>query len=101
MSFNKLKKILSSDSHNNLDDIVQRAKNMEELCFILKKTLSNEAAEHLVACNIRNTGKLIILCSSIAWAAKFRYQNELFLNAARKKFPNVTDCKIKVADIKA
>ena len=56
MSLNKLKKILSSDSHNNLDDIVQRAKNMEELCFILKNTLSNEAAEHLVACNIRNTG---------------------------------------------
>ena len=37
MSFNNLKKILTSESHNNLDSIVQRAKNMDELCFTLKK----------------------------------------------------------------
>ena len=74
MSFNKLQKILNSSSHNNLDDIVQRAKNMEELCFTLKKTIDNEASQYLIACNIRNSGKLIILCNSNAWASKFRYQ---------------------------
>jgi hypothetical protein len=100
MSLNKLKNILSSDSHNNLDDIVQRAKNMEELCSTLKKIISDEAAQHIVACNIRSNGKLVILCNSIAWAAKFRYQNVLFLSAARKMFPHITDCKIKIADIR-
>jgi|TARA_B110000263_G_scaffold28844_1_gene21953 hypothetical protein len=99
MSLNKLKKILSSESHNNLDSIVQRAKNMEELRFILKKTLSDDAAQHLIACNIRSSGKLIILCNSNAWATKFRYQSTLFLSAARKRFPSISDCQIKVTNI--
>lgn len=96
MSFNKLQKILNSSSHNNLDDIVQRAKNMEELCFTLKKTIDNEAAQYLIACNIRKSGKLIVLCNSNAWASKFRYQNQLFLRTAREKFPHVTSCEIKI-----
>lgn len=99
MSFNNLKKILTSESHNNLDNIVQRAKNMDELCFTLKKTLNDEAAKHLIACNIRSSGKLIILCNSNAWATKFRYQNASFISAARKKFPSISDCQIKVANI--
>ena len=76
MSFNKLKKILNSKTHNNLDKVVQRAKDIEELHLLINNNLNKETASHIIGCNLDDSGKLVILCDSIAWAAKLRFEKK-------------------------
>ena len=97
MSFNKLKKILNSKTYNNLDKVVQRAKDIEELQLLINNNLNKETASHIIGCNLDDSGKLVILCDSIAWAAKLRFENEKILKIARKRFPNTANCVIRIS----
>jgi len=97
MPFNKLKEILNSKAHNNLDKVVQRAKDMEELNLLINNSLNKETTSHIVGCNLYDNGKLVILCDSIAWAAKLRFENDKILTIARKRFPNTANCEIKIS----
>jgi len=99
MSFNKLKKILNSKTHNNLDKVVQRAKDIEELHLLINNNLNKETASHIIGCNLDDSGKLVILCDSIAWTAKLRFENNKILKIARKRFPKTVSCDIKTSKV--
>ena len=96
MTIVRLDKLLQSGSGDRLDELVKRAKNMGDLAQILRSSLPDDAAPHLLAANMRNECELVLICSSSPWAARMRFESETVLKAARKAGIDARTCSVKV-----
>ena len=96
MSFNKLKNILNSKGHDNLENLLQRAKDIEILNKFLIKNLDDDMSSHIVSCSLNKNGNLTVFCDSSAWLAKLRYQKNSVLEIVRQKYPHAANCEVKI-----
>ena len=97
MSSQTLKHCLELDS-NNLESIIKRAKEMDNLKKMLRNVLDKEAAKHLISANIRRNGELVLLCNSSAWGSKIRFDQEKLLKTAQTKWKFLTSCRVKIIE---
>ena len=96
MSIIRLEKLLKTGAGGALEEIVQRAQNMDNLTSAIRSVLPDEAQSQLLAANIRENGELVLICSSSSWAARLRFESEQLIEAARLTGAEVNKCKVKV-----
>ena len=96
MPATKLENVLGNASGSRLQKIVQHAQNMDEMLSALQAALPPEMAPELRAANVREDGTLVVLCSSSAWAARLRYEDQTLLEAARSTGASPTTLKVRV-----
>jgi hypothetical protein len=97
MSFIRLEKLLKTGASGALDEIIQRAQNMDELTTALRAELPADAGDSLLAANLRENGELVLICASSVWASRLRFESEKLMAAARKAGLTVTSCKVAVS----
>ena len=97
MGAKALKNLLKSGSGTPLDEVVRRAQNMGELTQILKGALDPPLADSLLSANLRDSGELVVICSSSAWAARLRFEDEKLLAAARAGGHAADSLKVSVS----
>jgi hypothetical protein len=97
MSIIHLEKLLKTGSGGALEEIVQRAQNMDQLTAAMRSVLPEEAQSQLLAANLRENGELVLICSSSSWAARLRFESEQLIEAARLTGADVNKCKVKVS----
>ncbi|MGB5165117.1 MAG: DUF721 domain-containing protein [Woeseiaceae bacterium] len=92
-----LQKLLNPNNDGGLGDVIRRAKAMGELASTLSTALPADLADGIVAANIRDSGELVVICASSAWAARLRFEGEQLMAAARESGAEVTSCTVSVA----
>ena len=92
-----LQKLLNPNSDGGLGDVIRRAKEMGELTSTLSASLPPDLADGIAAANIRDSGELVLICVSSAWAARLRFEGERLMAAARETGAEVTSCTVRVA----
>lgn len=97
MALISLDKVLRSASAGGLPDLLRRAREATGLTASLRSALPPEARPSLVACNVREGGELVVLCSSSSWAARLRFETDPLLAAARAAGATVSRVTVKVA----
>ena len=97
MSIIRLEKLLKTGRGGALEEIVQRAQNMDQLTAAMRSVLPEEAQSQLLAANLRENGELVLICSSSSWAARLRFESEQLIEAARLTGADVNKCKVKVS----
>ena len=96
MPLSRLENLLKSGNADSLEQIVRKARDMGELVSHLRKHLPEDLAAELVAANVRESGELVVICSTSAWAARFRYETESLQAAARQLGKKVSSCTVRV-----
>ncbi len=96
MSITRLEKLLKSGSDSRLDKIIQRAQNIDALTSALKAELPAEMAENLLSANVHDSGELVLVCSTSAWAARLRFESNALIAAANKTGHSAKACKVTV-----
>ena len=91
-----LEKLLNPNDDGELGGLVRRARSRVELEQVLRKSISADDQDIVLAANIRDNGELVVLTSSSAWAAKLRFEADVLLQAARSTGANVTSCTVRV-----
>jgi hypothetical protein len=93
-----LQKLLNPSKDGSLGDVIRRAKEMGELASKLTSALPGDLASGIIAANIRDSGELVVICASPAWAARLRFESEQLMAAARQSGAEVTSCTVKVSE---
>jgi hypothetical protein len=70
---------------------------MDRLGEALRRVLPADESCGILAANLRDDGELVILAASPAWAAKFRFEAEGLMEAARATGATVTSCRVRVS----
>ena len=96
MSLKKIDKLLNSKGGNTLEDLVQRAQDMDDLALRVRLCLDEPARESVAAANLRDDGELVVVCRSSAWAARLRFESERLIKAARDGGYVVNRCRVRV-----
>lgn len=96
MPLSRLENLLKSGGADSLERIVRKARDMGELAAHLRKHLPKDLAAELVAANLRESGELVVICSTSAWAARFRYETELLMQLTRDLGKSVSTCTVRV-----
>lgn len=96
MPFSRLEKLLKSGRDHSLEKIIRKARDMDDLTGHLRRHLSPDMAENLVAANLRDNGELVLICTTSAWAARLRYEADTLQDAARETGKTVTRCSVRV-----
>jgi hypothetical protein len=97
MVLTRLEQLLESPSGKRLRDVIRHAREMDDLAVILRSSLPDEAAPHLVAANVRERKELVLICSSSSWAARIRFESDALIAAARAAGVEVDRCSVKIA----
>ncbi len=97
MTIIRLEKLLKTGASGTLDEIIQRAQNMDELTTALRAEMPPDAGPNLLAANLRENGELVLICTSSAWASRLRFESEKLIAAARKAGLTVSSCKVSVS----
>ena len=97
MSIISLEKLLKSDSGGALEDMVQTAQDMDKLTSMLQQGLEADLAVNLIAASLRDSGELVLIASSSAWAAKMRYEAEKMMEIVRQSGAEVENCRVTVS----
>ena len=97
MPTKSLENLLNPNNDGGVGDVIRRAKEMGELATALTKILPVDLAEGIVAANIRDSGELVVICRSSAWASRLRFETESILDAARKTGADVASMSVKVS----
>jgi len=97
MAENDLKNLLNPCSSGDLGNIVRRAKELGELTTLLSRALPVEFGGAIVAANVRESGELVVIAASSAWASRLRYETEMLLAAARSAGVEVATCLVRVS----
>jgi len=97
MPTKSLENLLNPNNDGGVGDVIRRAKEMGELSTALTKILPVDLAEGIVAANIRDSGELVVICRSSAWASRLRFETESILDAARKTGADVASMSVKVS----
>jgi hypothetical protein len=97
MTIIRLEKLLKTGAGGALDEIIQRAQNMDELTTALRAALPADAGQNLLAANVRKDGELVLVCSSSAWASRLRFETDSLMAAARAAGLTVSSCRVSVS----
>jgi len=97
MTIIRLENLLKARTGSTLNKIIQRAQNMDELTTVLRAELAADAAQNLLAANLREDGELVLVCASSAWAARLRFESDTLMEVARKTGRTVNSCKVTVS----
>jgi len=97
MPISRLDKLLNSAPSGTLDKIIQHAQDMESLTERLRDALGPDLGPQLLAANLRDSGELVLICSSSAWAARLRFETDGLVDALRASGTRVTGCRVKVS----
>jgi len=97
MTIIRLNNLLKKDASGNLDKIIQRAQNMEQLTTALRAALPEETSQNLLAANLRDDGELVLVCASSAWASRIRFETENLLGVVRDAGLNAHSCRVTVS----
>ena len=96
MTLKRLDKLLNSNGSNPLENLVHHAQNMDDLAARLRAAMSDQAADAIVAANMRDGGELVVICRSSAWAARLRFETDRLIEAARAHGHEPARCRIRV-----
>ena len=97
MSSKELKNLLKPSNDGDLGQIIRRAREMGELTDVLARAVPAEQAQGIVAANLRESGELVVIAASSAWASRLRYETDSLLEAARSMGVNAHTCRIRVS----
>ena len=97
MPTDKLENLLNPKKNGDLASIIRRAREMGELTHILCSALPEPDRVAIVAANVRESGELIVLAASPAWASRLRYETDRLMEAARGSGAKITTCRVRVA----
>lgn len=93
----RLENLLNPSADGSLGEIVQRARDLDQLVDALRRVFPEEEAGGIRAANIRDNGELVVLAESPAWAARLRFETDRLIAAARDAGATVTGCKVRVS----
>jgi len=97
MTMKRLEKLLKTGAGGTLDEIIQRAQNMDELTTALRAELRPDAGQNLLAANLREGGELVLICASSAWASRLRFETDRLVRVAREAGLDVKTCRVMVS----
>ena len=97
MPSNELKNLLNPSNDGDLGQLIRRAREMGQLTDVLARALPAEHAQGIVAANLRETGELVVIAASSAWASRLRYETDSLLEAARSVGVEAHTCRIRVS----
>lgn len=97
MTTRKLESLLGTATAGSLGALVRTARDMGDLTAALRAALAPELAGNILAANLRETGQLVIICQSSAWAARIRFESEALLAAARARGFDATSLRVSVS----
>ena len=97
MPVKPLGNLLNPIADGDLGDIIRRARDMGELTEVLARALPADHAGAVVAANVRETGELVVIAASSAWASRLRYETETLLKAANSAGVTAQTCRIRVS----
>ena len=97
MTITRLENLLKTGAGGTLDEIIQRAQNMDELTTALRAELPADAGLNLLAANLREDGELVLICASSAWASRLRFESDKLIDTARKAGLDVKTCRVAVS----
>ena len=97
MTIIRLENLLKTGAGGTLDEIIQRAQNMDALTTALRAELPADAGENLLAANLRENGELVLICSSSAWASRLRFESDKLIAAARRAGLTINHCRVSVS----
>ena len=92
----RLRNLLKSGSSADLERVIQRARELDDLAVILRNALPGELAENLVSANVRENGELVVVTTSSGWAARLRFETDALLCAAKKAGVITDQCRVTV-----
>ncbi len=96
MSITRLDKLLKSGPDDRLDRIIQRAQDIDALTSALRAKLPAEMAENLISANVHDSGELVLVCSTSAWASRLRFESNALFAAANKAGHDARACRVTV-----
>ena len=96
----QLKNLLKPCCDGDLGSIVERARALGELTDRLARALPGDCAGAIVAASLRESGELVVIAASSAWASRLRFETETLLAAARDTGLSPTSCRVRVAHSK-
>ena len=97
MTITRLEDLLKTGAGGTLDEIIQRAQNMDELTTALRAELPADAGPNLLAANLREDGELVLICASSAWASRLRFESDKLIEVTRKAGLDVKTCRVVVS----
>ncbi len=97
MTIIRLENLLKAGDGGTLDQIIQRAQQLDELTMALRAELPADAGENLIVANLREDGELVLVCTSSAWASRLRFESDKLMEAARKAGLTVNSCRVNVS----
>ena len=97
MTITRLEDLLKTGAGGTLEEIIQRAQNMDELTTALRAELPADAGPNLLAANLREDGELVLICASSAWASRLRFESDKLVEVARKAGMDVQRCRVTVS----
>ena len=97
MTTKQLGNLLNPCNDGDLGDIVRRAREMGELTAVLARALPPAEAQGIVAANVRESGELVVIAATPAWASRLRYETEALLKAARESGVEAHVCRVRVS----
>jgi hypothetical protein len=99
MSKSRLKSLsnIVHDSRSALGQLAGEAQSRLDLADQMRRALPAELTSHLVGCNLRDDGTLIILTSGPEWAARFRFESSELLRICREFYPATARVRVRVA----
>ena len=97
MGTKQLGNLLNPCNDGDLGDIVRRAREMGELTDVLARALPPEQRDGIVAANLRESGELVVIAATPAWASRLRYEADALLDAARESGVKAHTCRVRVS----
>ncbi len=97
MTIIRLEKLLKTGASGTLDEIIQRAQNMDDLTTALRAEMPPDAGPNLLAANLRENGELVLIFASSAWASRLRFESDSLMAAARAAGRTVSSCRVSVS----
>lgn len=95
MSEKKLENLLSAPA-GALSGLVERAREMQTLTECVRRALPSETRPHLVSAAYRETGTLVLIADSSAWASRLRFTSAEAVEAARELGLDAESCRVLV-----
>ncbi len=86
-----------SGAGSPLQNLAARAEKRLALADFLRRGLTDELADHILAANLHQDGCLVVLTDAPEWAARLRFESGLLLSLCRQKHPEATQAKIRVS----
>ena len=97
MTIIRLEYLLKSGAGGTLDKIIQRAQNIDELTTALRAALPEDAAQSLLAANLRENDELVLICATSAWASRLRFESDKLMAVTRETGLTISSCRVCVS----